>query len=304
MKSDVYSLGVITHEMLSGHRPPIEPGKALRSLRELKSDISSKVEAVVQKATKDEPSERYQSVTGFLNALEGAIKTSPIDPSGSTTELPPHSSSLKQSPFRRLTKIVAIGGSPYYSIVAKMVLQGLVAGVLLLLVGVLVWSLPATHSRRVGGGGLTDLSGYCQFLRYAHEEGTADRYCFSSITILGLPLTKQPTWTFICNWENGREDFTARPRDSTDPYNPDGMHCYDTHGTDKGGVDLGLYCHSLYSDSSMLSKGKTVYDWKCQQKIDMTSACRWQYPSRIDAQARDDGNGNWDCYGLFFLPSE
>jgi serine/threonine protein kinase len=97
VRSDVFSLGIIVHEMLSGHRPPMEAGKALRPLRELRNTISPKVEAVIQKATKDNPEDRYQSVTGFLNAFKQAVEEDDkrkeeslaAGPSTSTGTLPP-----------------------------------------------------------------------------------------------------------------------------------------------------------------------------------------------------------------------
>lgn len=73
VQSDVYSLGVIVHEMLSGHRPPIGAREILQPLREIKRTISSDVEAVVQRATKADPRDRYESITGFLNAFKQAV---------------------------------------------------------------------------------------------------------------------------------------------------------------------------------------------------------------------------------------
>src|SRR3989442_2480792 len=179
----------------------------------LPATLPPKVKQVLQRATDEKPEKRHASVTGLVNAFKLKLAPAPIQippptitnatggsnlnstptkgPTGSQGSSP---NLLNQSPPKKPSPLVAILPKNIVAAVAKMVLPGLVAGVLLLLAGVLVWSLPATHSKPLGG--LTDLSGYCQFLRYAHEEqeGTADRYCFSSITILGLPLTKQPTW--------------------------------------------------------------------------------------------------------------
>ncbi|HEY1351643.1 MAG TPA: bifunctional serine/threonine-protein kinase/ABC transporter substrate-binding protein, partial [Ktedonobacteraceae bacterium] len=69
--SDVYSLGVILHEMLCGRRPPI--GKPPHPLRELKKDIPQEVEEVIQRATAENPDERYGSVKGFVRVFTDAV---------------------------------------------------------------------------------------------------------------------------------------------------------------------------------------------------------------------------------------
>jgi branched-chain amino acid transport system substrate-binding protein len=69
--SDVYALGVILHEMLCGRRPPI--GKPPRPLRELKKDIPQEVEEVIQRATAENPDERYGSIKGFVRVFTDAV---------------------------------------------------------------------------------------------------------------------------------------------------------------------------------------------------------------------------------------
>lgn len=68
-RSDIYSLGVMLHEMLSGQRPRL----LFRSLPNLGNAISPEVEAVVQKATAQNPQNRYSSVAGLLTALTQAV---------------------------------------------------------------------------------------------------------------------------------------------------------------------------------------------------------------------------------------
>lgn len=105
LRSDAYSLGVILHEMLCGKRPPI--GRPPRPLHELKKDIPQEVEEVIQRATAENPEERY-----------GSITSTPLP-------VPPPSGRLPSPARRRYT--------PWWQMIWGRAV--LAAGVLLLVVG-------------------------------------------------------------------------------------------------------------------------------------------------------------------------
>ena len=70
-RSDLYSLGVILHEMLSSKRP-LSVGGKLESLHYLNPAISSVLSGLVVVATRTEPMYRFQSAHTFYRALERA----------------------------------------------------------------------------------------------------------------------------------------------------------------------------------------------------------------------------------------
>lgn len=70
-RSDLYSLGVILHEMVSGKRPA-GAGNPLESLRCLNPAISPALSGLVTVATRAEPMYRFQSARTFYLALERA----------------------------------------------------------------------------------------------------------------------------------------------------------------------------------------------------------------------------------------
>jgi serine/threonine protein kinase len=86
-RSDVYALGVILYEMLTGFRPhegnfdeviraviSTEPERP----RSLKSDIPREIEWICQKALRKAPEERYQTATEMVEELEHFLKGEPL----------------------------------------------------------------------------------------------------------------------------------------------------------------------------------------------------------------------------------
>ena len=67
-RSDIYSLGVLLHEMLTGYDPQSTPFNLPRP-RSLVPAIPPVVEQVILRATQSDPAARYQSIAQFRRAL-------------------------------------------------------------------------------------------------------------------------------------------------------------------------------------------------------------------------------------------
>jgi WD40 repeat protein len=72
-RSDIYGLGLVTFELLTGQRPPMDG--ALPSLRAIRPELPAALDEVVARATASDPDERYESVHRFVAAFEGAVGT-------------------------------------------------------------------------------------------------------------------------------------------------------------------------------------------------------------------------------------
>jgi serine/threonine protein kinase/WD40 repeat protein len=135
-RSDIYSLGVILFEMLTGERPfTADTGLALAmmhimtpvpSILELRPDLPPGMETIMQKAMHKKPDERYQSVAELVVALEdienlpefGGIKGDSTDSESLITEMYRTPAQEGADPVRRklslgviaLVIVVLLGG--------------------------------------------------------------------------------------------------------------------------------------------------------------------------------------------------
>jgi WD40 repeat protein/DNA-binding SARP family transcriptional activator len=69
--SDIYGLGLLTLELLTGQQPPLDG--PLPPVRSVRPELPPALDEVVARATASDPSERYESVERFVAAFDAAI---------------------------------------------------------------------------------------------------------------------------------------------------------------------------------------------------------------------------------------
>jgi WD40 repeat protein/DNA-binding SARP family transcriptional activator len=70
-RSDIYGLGLLTFELITGLRPPLD--EPLPPVRSVRPELPPALDEVVIRATALDPSERYESVDRFVAAVDAAV---------------------------------------------------------------------------------------------------------------------------------------------------------------------------------------------------------------------------------------
>lgn len=268
IRSDIYALGMVIGVMLTGQRPQ-EVLDLLRGTSNTLLPALARVKQVLRRATEEDPRKRYASVKGLITAFKQAVAPG----RGPTPPNPP-----PPAPNGRGGRLKNLFVNPIYSILATLVIVGEAVALSLVLIHP---APPPLHLTPLGG---LDLGAYCKSLGYKGVSG-------------GLACSSPVDMNAACNWQWGRTDLQNQWSDPTDPLS---AACY-AGKDDIGGISkMAEYCsEQLVPHGAPIAHASTIgtpAQWTCQQPINATLACMWQF-SRMDVEARND-QGNWTCYSV------
>ncbi len=136
-RSDVYTLGVVVHQLLTGYDPTLSPMR-LPPVRQLRPDVSPPTELAVAQALQLDPALRFASAVGFARAL-GAPLSGPLPAQAVVNQTEP---TPRHEVVRSQTDETRPAGAPGW---LKWAVGGLLVVALLLLGWVLLRD-------RLGGG--------------------------------------------------------------------------------------------------------------------------------------------------------
>jgi hypothetical protein len=126
-RSDQYSLGALLYELLTGEVPyPAESTVAaamrhvhdpIPSVREKRSDASTRVDAVVRRALAKDPEGRYPSMDAFIAALEACLAEEAREDDGQATQVirpsSPPRRRRRKAPWPLLAGLLVIGAGAF-----------------------------------------------------------------------------------------------------------------------------------------------------------------------------------------------
>lgn len=72
-RTDIYSLGITLYHLITG-KSPLEPPYEIKPVREFDKNLSEGIEYIINKCTKQDPLQRYQSVNELLSDLNNIYK--------------------------------------------------------------------------------------------------------------------------------------------------------------------------------------------------------------------------------------
>jgi|GEM_PF-5655316 len=286
---DQYALAVVACRLLTGD---LSPQNGLKRLGTTHQEIAE----VLRRALAANPADRYPSMRHFRTALEQARPTGGTPGQDLVVPPPPDRTSLPDNPplIPEAKPLPPLSSFPSERREARWVPQKwllVYAFVMtLLFLGLGIWSLALhfaapqslqpVYATQLGG---LDLNGYCTSLTYAELVG--DSSCSSPVDM-----------NLACNWQWDGTDLHNRFSSPTNSYS--GL-CYDSQGKRVGGInDMEGYCKHLVhygAPVDIADKSGTLAGWTCQQQINPTLACMWQYGT-TNIEARNT-QGNWYCYG-------
>ncbi|MFN2302601.1 MAG: serine/threonine protein kinase, partial [Anaerolineales bacterium] len=124
-RTDVYALGVLLYELLTGVTPPVGIVVKPSSMRQ---DLPPAVDQVVLKAMAQNPEQRFQSPAEFSNALKNAV-ASPI-----STPAPVESASAPPPAVSQSVSVQQAKGTNWTAIILGVVLVAVLIGAAVLII--------------------------------------------------------------------------------------------------------------------------------------------------------------------------